>query len=343
MRRGRRAAAKPPLAEKGDEGQPYTAATGTRLLLILGGEEGGEDGAGDAVVGAGDGAGDDAEGGHGVGGDGGGGGEEIAGEDGGHAGVLHAYFDADGATLGDGETGGFADEIAEEVAEAVVAGDDGEGEGNEAQTVLFETGMDGEDDATDDEGEAEDGDAGHDGLDLLEVVAVAQEVVEGATQGHGKDGDEADVLEHAKGIDFDLLACEPQDHEGCDDGREEGGDGGHAYGEGDVTVAEERHDVARYATGTTAYEDDAGTEEGVEAEDLGETIGNEGHDGELRQGAEEDIEGTAEDYLEVFGGEGAAHGEHDDAEDDGGTCSLLHPGEGGGEEPAQDGCGDDYP
>ena len=295
------------------------------------------------MVGAGDGAGDDAEGGHGVGGDGGGGGEEIAGEDGGHAGVLHAYFDADGATLGDGETGGFADEIAEEVAEAVVAGDDGEGEGNEAQTVLFETGMDGEDDATDDEGEAEDGDAGHDGLDLLEVVAVAQEVVEGATQGHGKDGDEADVLEHAEGIDFDLLACEPQDHEGCDDGREEGGDGGHAYGECDITVAKERHDVARYATGTTAYEDDAGTEEGVEAEDLGETVGNEGHDGELRQGAEEDIEGTAEDDFEVFGGEGAAHGEHDDAEDDGGTCSLLHPGEGGGEEPAQDGCGDDYP
>ena len=108
-------------------------------------------------------------------------------------------------------------------------------------------------------------------------------------------------------------------------------------------MAEERHDVARYATGTATYEDDAGTEEGVEAEDLGETVGNEGHDGELRQGAEEDIEGTAEDYLEVFGGEGAAHGEHDDAEDDGGTCSLLHPGEGGGEEPAQDGCGDDYP
>ena len=108
-------------------------------------------------------------------------------------------------------------------------------------------------------------------------------------------------------------------------------------------MTEERHDVARYATGTTAHENDAGTEEGVEAEDLGETIGYKGHDGELRQGAKEDIEGTAEHYLEVFGREGAAHGEHDYAEDDGGTGSLLHPGEGGGEEPAQDGCGDDYP
>ncbi len=133
------------------------------------------------MVGAGDGARDDAEGGHRVGGYGGGGGEEIAGKDGGHAGVLHAYFDADGATLGDGETGGFADEIAEEVAKAVMAGDDSKGEGNEAQTALFKTWMDGEDDATDDEGEAEDRYAGHDGLDLLEVVAVAQEVVEGAT------------------------------------------------------------------------------------------------------------------------------------------------------------------
>ena len=206
-----------------DKKRPRMVARGRRgSPLILSGEEGGEDGAGDAVVGAGNGAGDDAEGGHGVGGDGGGGGKEIAGEDGGHAGILHAYFDADGATFGDGETGGFADEIAEEVAEAIVAGDDCEGEGNEAQPVLFETGMDGEDDTTDDEGETEHRDAGHDGLYLLEVVATAEEVVEGAAQSYWKDGDEANVLEHAKGIDFDLLACEPKHHKGCDDGSQEG-------------------------------------------------------------------------------------------------------------------------
>lgn len=108
-------------------------------------------------------------------------------------------------------------------------------------------------------------------------------------------------------------------------------------------MAEERHDVARYATGTTAHEDDAGAQERIEAEDLGETVGYEGHDGELCQGAEKDVEGSAEHYLEVFGRKRAAHGEHDDAQDDGGACSLLNPGKGAGEEAAEDGCGDDYP
>lgn len=108
-------------------------------------------------------------------------------------------------------------------------------------------------------------------------------------------------------------------------------------------MAEERHDVARHAAWTAADEDDARAQEWVEPEELAQCVGHKGHDRELCQSSQKDVKRAAEDNAEVVGRERAAHGKHDNAEDDGGTRSLLHPRKGAWQEPAQDGSSNDYP
>ena len=65
-----------------------------------------------------------------------------------------------------------------------------------------------------------------------------------------------------------------------------------------------------------------------------------GHDDELCGGADKDIEGTAGEDSEILRGEREAHGEHDDAEDDG-LCRAAHPVEDVREEECQHRNGDD--
>ena len=46
----------------------------------------------------------------------------------------------------------------------------------------------------------------------------------------------------------------------------------------------------------------------------------------MSDGTDEDVQGTAEENLEILCGQRATHGEHDDTQDDARTTSLLHPG-----------------
>ena len=107
------------------------------------------------MVSTGNGTWNDAECGQWIGGNRGWGGEEIACKDGGHTCVLHADFKTEGASFGLAETEASTQNIAQEIAEAVVTGDDGEGQEDEEEAILFESRMNGEDYATDDEGQAE--------------------------------------------------------------------------------------------------------------------------------------------------------------------------------------------
>ena len=222
--------------------------------------------------------------------------------------------------------------------------DDSQGETQQRPTVSsqLEVGEGGTDGITHDEREAEYRDARHAGLDVLEVLAMAEEVVEQTTHGNGQQRDYQDVLEHTPGIDGNLFARQPIDHERGDNRRQERADGGHANREGNVTFAEERHDVARHAARTTAYQDDADAEFGREVEDLGQPIGYKRHHSELRQRAETDVQRTLQEDAEVVGRQGATHREHDDAQDDVGQSVLLDPIESVGPNGCQYGCQNNY-
>lgn len=160
-------------------------------------EEGGEDGATDAVPGAGDGAGEHGEGLCG---------EEGAGEDGGKTGILHADFDGDGTLLGGIEPGEDTDSVAQQVAEGVVAEDDGEGPQEERETTGYEIIVNRRDDSAHDAGQADDAQSGHQGLNGREALALGEGIVEETADANGDNRHDEDVQEHADGIYLDDLA-----------------------------------------------------------------------------------------------------------------------------------------
>ena len=65
--------------------------------------------------------------------------------------------------------------------------------------------------------------------------------------------------------------------------------------------------------------------------DMHQGVSHTRHDDELGAGTDEDIQRALSQNLEVVGGQGQAHGEHDDAENDG-LSSSAHPVEGMWEE-----------
>ena len=69
-------------------------------------------------------------------------------------------------------------------------------------------------------------------------------------------------------------------------------------------------------------------------------VGHARHDEELRTGSCQDVPRPLPQDAEVVGGEGQAHGEHDDAEDDG-LCRPSHPNEEVGHKEGHDGDGND--
>lgn len=156
-----------------------------------------------------DGTGEDGKGCHGIGGKHDFGGEEVAREDGCHASVLHAYFEREGALLGGGEAKEAANRVTEQVAEGVVTGYDKQCETYQRPAFLQKLWTNGEDDATDDQGETDDAQSGKDGAQVFVVPFAAlgimsHEPVQKHAQRDGQEGYEQDVLEHAYGIYLDL-------------------------------------------------------------------------------------------------------------------------------------------
>ena len=75
-------------------------------------------------------------------------------------------------------------------------------------------------------------------------------------------------------------------------------------------------------------------------EDMHQEVCHAGHDKELCTGSCQDVPGALPQDAEIVGAEGQAHGEHDDAENDG-LGHPLHPCEELGQKKSHDGDGYD--
>ena len=89
-------------------------------------------------------------------------------------------------------------------------------------------------------------------------------------------------------------------------------------------MTEVRHDVARHAARTAAYEQNAKSQCRLKPEDVYQQIGHAWHDEELGARSYQDIQWPAGQNAEVVGGQCQSHGQHDDAEDDG-LRGSSHP------------------
>ena len=117
--------------------------------------------------------------------------------------------------------------------------------------------MNREDDAAHDAGQAQDTQAGHDALYHLEVIPLAQEVIERHAQRHGQQRHEQNVLEHPPGIHINLSASQPQHQQRRHEGRQTSANRRHAHAVCHVALAQEAHDVAAHTTRTAAYQNDS--------------------------------------------------------------------------------------
>ena len=106
---------------------------------------------------------------------------------------------------------------------------------------------------------------------------------------------------------------------------------GHSHRKSHIAMAEITHDVARNAARTASHQQDSERQGWIKMPHMYQGVSHARHDDELGAGTDEDIQRALSQNLEVVGGQGQAHGEHDDAENDG-LSSSAHPVEGMWEE-----------
>ena len=182
-----------------------------------------------------------------------------------------------------------------------------------------------------DDSQTRNADARHQTLDGREAVFLAVNIVEGAADGHRNNRYDEDVDEHSHSIYMDNLACrnlhQQRSHYWCKNGR----GAGHSYGESYVAMTQITHDVARNAARTATYQQDSECQGWVKMPHMNQGVSHTRHDDKLGTGSDEDIQRALSQNLEVVGGQGQTHCEHDDAENDG-LSSSAHPVEGMWEE-----------
>ena len=110
-----------------------------------------------------------------------------------------------------------------------------------------------------------------------------------------------------------------------------GGNGGNANGQCNVALGQIGHHVRGGAAGAGAHKDDADSQLGGQVEQLRQRPCKEGHQGELRNAANDHVFRAAEHHLEVLRLQGKTHAEHDDAQQGVDPCGLYHA-EGAGEQ-----------
>ena len=252
--------------------------------------------------------------------------EECTGEDGGHARVLHADFDGNGTFFGGVELEQTTDIVTEYITKGVVQEYDSEHEGNKAHAVRQKLRTYGHDYAADDQCETDDAHSGHVCLKFLKSCALAEEVVAGKPDHDREDCHVKDVEEHANGIYFDARVGEPKDQNWSHERGEERACHRHTDGVSDIAFSQETHHVARNAARAATDKHDADSQIRVQSENLCERECDEWHDGVLCHGTEENVAGAFHQIADVVHGNGKAHAEHDDAENDG-ACVPVHPAE----------------
>ena len=251
-----------------------------------------------------------------------------SGQRGGQTGVLHTDLDGDRAALGGIQLQQLAHTEAGEVAQQVVQDD----YGKDQQAAGHDLGGVCRNNGADDEHDGGGGDQRQhaDGV-LSEGV---EEVVDHKAQCDGHQHHLDDGQEHIYRVHIHALAGIQQGEQRGEEGRQHGGNGGHADGQCNVALGQIGHHVRGGAAGAGAHEDDADGQLGGQVEHLGQRPCQKGHQGELRNAADDDVLRAAEHHLEVLRLQGKAHAEHDDAQQGVDPCSLDHA-EGAREEQGQ--------
>ena len=250
--------------------------------------------------------------------------KECCREDSCHARVLHADFYRNGALLGGAELEQTTNAIAEHITESVVAEHDGEHERQKSKAVCQKVRTHSHDNATDDQCKADNAHGGHVRLEFLEACALAKKVVAGEADCNRENGHVKDVEKHADGVHFDARVREPKDQKRSHERSEERACHGHAHGIRHIAFSQETHNVARNTARTATDENNADGQIRVKPEDLRECKRDKRHDGVLRDCAEEDVAGTFHQVADVVHGNGEAHAEHDDAENNR-ACVAVNP------------------
>ena len=183
------------------------------MVFIPTRKESGEDRSADAVPSAADGAWKNGEGL---------GGKECGCQYGTETGVLHTDLDGERAFFGNGEASGPAGQPTEQVAERVMAENDGKRMLKEFETASHKIVVNGRKNAADDASEADDAQSRHKGLDDREAAACRIEVVQENADGDGQHRHDQDIQEHCLGVDIDDCAGCQFDEQGSQDGGEEG-------------------------------------------------------------------------------------------------------------------------
>ena len=151
-------------------------------------------------------------------------------------------------------------------------------------------------------------------MEFFEACSLAEEVVASETDENRKHRHVKDVEEHADGVHFDARVRKPKHQKRSHERGEKRACHGHAYGVCDVAFSQKTHDVARNTAWAATDKDNADSQIRVKSENLRERKRNERHDGVLCYGAEENVAGTFHQVADVVHGDGEAHAEHDDAE-----------------------------
>ena len=109
---------------------------------------------------------------------------------------------------------------------------------------------------------------------------------------------------------------------------------GNSHGKRDVATSQISHHVGGGAAGAGAHKDDTDGQLSGQMEHLRQRPCKEGHQGELRNAANDHVFRAAEHHLEVLRLQGKTHAEHDDAQQGVDPCGLYHA-EGAGEQQRQ--------
>ena len=292
------------------------------------------------MIGATDGTGHHAEDGFGSAGKNVGIGEEGGGENCCHTGILHSYLNGYGSLLGKGEAEEATNVIAKHIAKGVVAEHHGEHEQKQPHAVNHQLWLHLRHHSAYNQGKAGDTHSGHHLPDIVVPPVTTGIMVDKETYSYGDYCDEQYATEHSNCVNLYACVGKPPHQQGSHEGCQQGGSGCHSHGECHVATAQERHDVARHATGTASHEYDSDGEIGIKAKQLRKHVCYKRHQSELCAGSDEDVPRTAEQYAEVFRREGKTHGEHYYSENDARHVSP-DPSERLGQEESQYGCGYD--
>ena len=223
-------------------------------------------------------------------------------------GVLHADLDRCRARGLIGAASDASSQVAEEVAQQVVADDHRDDESARRQDLVDRTRHDDQQHVAD----TQHRDPGQERQDLLHELA--RDKANDKASKHGSEDHQQDVLRHRRAIHRHTRTDQPGGKQRRHEGREQSRNRGHGDRQRDVRLCQVGDHVRGGAARCTTDEDDTDGHCVGKAEHVAQAPTHEGHDQVLGDNTYEHRQRALDDESEVGQRQGQAHAEHDDAE-----------------------------